>query len=143
MLAWRREPSCSAFPGSSPLAKPSQGTMQIHLGGTSAEGILARTIFFRARIYSREKCSEISPEMFEPLFCGSRTIPAKIPGRSPSQKTKRFTDELLQERRENRFTCRCTYRATISTPMSGRKSFARSENTQEQELFLYRVYMNE
>ena len=51
---------------------------------------LARYIFFEARIFSR-KCSEVFPEMFEPLFCGSekiRKIPAKFPAKFPSQKQK-------------------------------------------------------
>ena len=45
--------------------------------------------------FSREKCSEIDPEMLEPLFCGSKKFPQNVP---PPK--KKFTDEFLQERRE-------------------------------------------
>ena len=66
----------------------------------------ARKIVFELRI-SYEKCSEISPEIFEALFCGSekfRKSPAKFPTKFPKfpcEKSKKITDELLQERREN------------------------------------------
>ena len=42
---------------------------------------LARKIFFELRI-SYEKCSEIFPEMFEPLFCGLEN-PTKFPANFP------------------------------------------------------------
>ena len=35
----------------------------------------ARKIFFLSHEFSYEKCPEISPESFEPLFCGSEKIP--------------------------------------------------------------------
>ena len=51
---------------------------------------LARNIFSRHE-FSRDKCSEIFPEYFEPLFRGSektRKIPAKFPANfPPPQKT--------------------------------------------------------
>ena len=67
------------------------------LGWHVCRAKLARNIFSR-REFSHEKCSEIFPEIFEPLFCGSekksRKIPAKIPGKLPSQKSKKkITDE--------------------------------------------------
>ena len=34
-----------------------------------------KDFFFSSYEFSHEKCSEISPEMFEPLFCGSAKIP--------------------------------------------------------------------
>ena len=36
---------------------------------------LARKIFCPRHEFSHEKCSEIFPEVFEPLFCGSKKIP--------------------------------------------------------------------
>ena len=63
--------------------------------------------FFSSHEFSYEKCSEIFPEIFEPLFCGSEKIPGKFPPNFPLNfpnfpaKNKKFTDELLQERREN------------------------------------------
>ena len=57
---------------------------------------------FELRI-SYEKCSDIFPEMFEPLFCvseKSHKIPAKFPTKFPCKIKKKITDELLQERRE-------------------------------------------
>ena len=63
--------------------------------------------FFLSHEFSYEKCSEIFPEMFEPLFCGSEKIPGKFPPNFPlnfpnfpAKNKKKFTDELLQERRE-------------------------------------------
>ena len=47
---------------------------------------LARKKKLSRREISREKCSEIFPEMFEPLFCGSekiRKLPAKLPSPPP------------------------------------------------------------
>ena len=68
----------------------------------------ARKIFFSSHEFSYEKCSEIFPEIFEPLFCGSEKIPGKFPPNFPqnfpnfpAKNQKKFTDELLQERREN------------------------------------------
>ena len=43
----------------------------------------AQKIFFRATNFSCEKCSEIFPEIFEPLFCGSEQIPGKFPPNFP------------------------------------------------------------
>ena len=40
--------------------------------------VLMRKVSFEARIFSR-KMSEISPEIFEPLFCGSGKIPLNSP----------------------------------------------------------------
>ena len=64
---------------------------------------MARKIFWGLRI-SHEKCSEISPEIFEPLFCG----PEKIPQNSRqisheislTKINKKITNGLLQGRRE-------------------------------------------
>ena len=63
--------------------------------------------FFSSHEFSHEKCSEIFPENFEPLFCGSEKIPGKFPPNFPlnfpnfpAKNKKKFTDELLQERRE-------------------------------------------
>ena len=39
--------------------------------------------FFSSREFSYEKCSEIFPEIFEPLFCGSEKIPGKFPPNFP------------------------------------------------------------
>ena len=39
--------------------------------------------FFSSHEFSYEKCSEIFPEMFEPLFCGSEKIPGKFPPNFP------------------------------------------------------------
>ena len=57
--------------------------------------------------FSYEKCSEIFPGIFEPLFCGSEKNPGKFPPNFPlnfpnfpAKNQKKFTDELLQERRE-------------------------------------------
>ena len=44
------------------------------LGGTSAERSWHERFFARHE-FSHEKCSEIFPEFFEPLFCGSEKIP--------------------------------------------------------------------
>ena len=67
----------------------------------------ARKIF-SSHVFSYEKCSEIFPENFEPLFCGSEKIPGKFPPNFPlnfpnfpAKNQKKVTDELLQERREN------------------------------------------
>ena len=64
--------------------------------------------FFSSHEFSYEKCSEIFPEIFEPMFCGSEKIPGKFPPNFPlnfpnfpTKNQKKFTDELLQERREN------------------------------------------
>ena len=60
--------------------------------------------------FSYEKCSEIFPEIFEPLFCGSEKshkIPAKFPTKFPKfrcEKSQKITDELLQERREKKMS---------------------------------------
>ena len=66
---------------------------------------------FSSHEFSYEKCSEIFPEIFEPLFCGSEKIPGKFPPNLPlnfpnfpAKNQKKFTDELLQERRENAFS---------------------------------------
>ena len=63
--------------------------------------------FFSSHEFSYEKCSEIFPEIFEPLFCGSEKIPGKFPPNFPlnfpnfpAKNQKKFTDELLQECRE-------------------------------------------
>ena len=65
--------------------------------------------FFSSHEFSYERCSEIFPEIFEPLFCGSEKIPGKFPPNFPlnfpnfpAKNQKKFTDELLQERRENK-----------------------------------------
>ena len=69
---------------------------------------LARMMFSRHE-FSHEKRPEISPEMFEPLFCGSEKIPAKLPPdfrKNPAKfpqnfppnslpKIKKITDELF------------------------------------------------
>ena len=58
------------------------------LTGASAERSRSERIFFLRHKPSHEKCSEIIPEYFEPLFCGSkksRKIPAKFPAKLPSQ----------------------------------------------------------
>ena len=39
--------------------------------------------FFLSYEFSYEKCSEIFPEFFEPLFCGSEKIPGKFPPNFP------------------------------------------------------------
>ena len=39
--------------------------------------------FFSSYEFSYEKCSDIFPEFFEPLFCGSEKIPAKFPTKFP------------------------------------------------------------
>ena len=39
--------------------------------------------FFSSHEFSYEKCSEIFPEIFEPLFCGSEKIPGKFPPNFP------------------------------------------------------------
>ena len=74
----------------------------------------ARKIFFSSHEVSYEKCSEIFPEIFEPLFCGSEKIPGKFPPNFPlnfpnfpAKNQKKFTDELLQERRENKNALSC------------------------------------
>ena len=68
----------------------------------------ARKIFFLSYEFSYEKCPEIFPENFEPLFCGSEKNPAKFPPISHQisqislrKIKKKNADELLQERREN------------------------------------------
>ena len=38
---------------------------------------------FSSHEFSYEKCSEIFPEIFEPLFCGSEKIPGKFPPNFP------------------------------------------------------------
>ena len=38
--------------------------------------------------FSYEKCSEIFPKIVEPLFCGSRKVPAKFPNKFPCEKSK-------------------------------------------------------
>ena len=60
--------------------------------------------FFSSHEFSYEKCSEIFPEFFEPLFCGSERIPGKFPPNFPlnfpnfpAKNQKKITDELLQE----------------------------------------------
>ena len=64
---------------------------------------LARKIFLRHE-FSHEKCSEMFPEIFEPLFCGSGKIPQTSHQMSLPKNKKKFTDELLQGRRENKST---------------------------------------
>ena len=54
----------------------------------SAERILHEIVFVELRI-SYEKFSEIFPEIFEPLFCGSKKS-RKIPAKFPSQKIKQI-----------------------------------------------------
>ena len=39
--------------------------------------------FFSSYEFSYEKCSEIFPEFFEPLFCGSEQVPGKFPPNFP------------------------------------------------------------
>ena len=63
--------------------------------------------FFSSYEFSYEKCSEIFPEFFEPLFCGVRKNAGKFPPNFPlnfpnfpAKNQTKFTDELLQERRE-------------------------------------------
>ena len=76
----------------------------------SAEWILHER-FLSSHEFSYEKCSEIFPEIFEALFCGSEKIPRKFPPNFPLNSLqislrkikKKFTDELLQERREKNF----------------------------------------
>ena len=65
--------------------------------------------FFSSHEFSYEKCSEIFPEIFEPLFCGQKKMPGKFPPNFPlnfpnfpSKNQKKFTDELLQERRKKK-----------------------------------------
>ena len=67
-----------------------------------------KDIFFSSHEFSYEKCSEIFPENFEPLFCGSEKIPGKFPPNFPlnfpnfpAKNRKKITDELLQERGRN------------------------------------------
>ena len=66
--------------------------------------------FFRATNFLTKNAPKISPEIFEPLFCGSEKIPGKSPPNFPLDipnfpaiNQKKFTDELLQERREKLF----------------------------------------
>ena len=63
--------------------------------------------FFELRIFIR-KCSEILPEYFEPLFCGSEKISqtSRQISRQISQRKilKKFPDELLEERRAKKMT---------------------------------------
>ena len=77
--------------------------LAILLGWHVCRKKLARTIFSK-RKFSHEKCFEIFPEFFEPLFCGSGKIPQKsrhisLPPNFPPKHRKKITDELLQERR--------------------------------------------
>ena len=68
----------------------------------------ARKIFL-SHEFSYEKCSEIFPEIFEPLFCGSEKSPENSLQISHKffqislRKIKKITDELLQERREKKW----------------------------------------
>ena len=58
--------------------------------------------FFLNYEFSYEKCSEIFPEVFEPLYFGSeRIFPPNFPPNFPAKNQKKNTDELLPERREN------------------------------------------
>ena len=88
---------------------------------------LAR-IFYSRHEFSHEKCSDIFPEMFEPLFCVSeksrkiRAPPPPPPQNFPQNlppKNKKITDELLQERREKNF--RGPWLANPRTPYSIQK----------------------
>ena len=58
------------------------------------------TYFFSSHDFFSRQCSEIFPEMFEPLFCGSEKS-RKIPAKCPSQKSTKNTDEVLQDHQEN------------------------------------------
>ena len=65
--------------------------------------LCTKYLFFLSYESSYEKCPEISPEIFEPLFCGSEKIPQnshQISKISLRKIKKKITDELLQERRE-------------------------------------------
>ena len=71
--------------------------------------------FFLSHEFSYEKCSEIFPEILEPLFCGSDKIPGKFPPNFPlnfpnfpAKNQKKITDELLQERREKKWRFQCS-----------------------------------
>ena len=55
-------------------------------GGTSAEWILHQRFFWSCE-FSYEKCSEIFPEIFEPVYCGSEKIPQN--SRQISLRTKK------------------------------------------------------
>ena len=52
-----------------------------------------RRMFFLSYKLPYEKCSDIFPDIFEPLFCGSEKspkIPAKFPTKFPCQESKRI-----------------------------------------------------
>ena len=76
--------------------------IKISQGGTSAERSWHER-FYLSYDFSREKCSEIFPEMCEPFLCtgqkNSAKFTPKLPPNFPPQNIKKFTDELLQERR--------------------------------------------
>ena len=87
--------------------------------------------FFLSHEFSYEKCSEIFPENFEPLFCGSEKIPGKFPPNFPlnfpnfpAKNPKKFTDELLQERRENLFLSSILVISSQDSSALGYREFA-------------------
>ena len=66
---------------------------------------------------SYEKCSEIFPEFFGPLFCGSeksRKIPAKYPAKFPCKKLKTHRWASAGEQGEQTFTCITAMLSNIS-----------------------------
>ena len=99
----------------------------------------ARKIFFEPRI-SYEKCSEIFPEFFEPLFCGSEKIPWKFPPNFPLN----FPNSLRKIKKNSPTSfCRSAGR-TISvgflTRITGKKAKVRanfSKSSRERGGFWY------
>ena len=53
--------------------------------------------FFSSHEFSSEKCSEIFPEKFEPLFCGSEKNPRKIPSKFPTKFFKFPCDKIKKK----------------------------------------------
>ena len=64
------------------LSKVQILTLVLGVGVFSPEWILHER-FFSSHEFSYEKCSEIFPENFEPLFCGSEKISGKFPPNFP------------------------------------------------------------
>ena len=95
----------------------------------------AQQIFFEPRI-SYEKCSEIFPEIFEPLFCGSEKIPGKFSlnfplnfPNFPAEDQKKAPTSFC--RSAGRTTCCATWVPKIHMTINSRNAYKIMENQQD------------
>ena len=98
---------------------------------------LTREIWFSRHDFSRDKCSEIFPSIFEPFFCGSekiRKIPAKFPANLSSPKSKKSTDELLQTSKVVK-NCQNVFLSHVQQTVSGKTTSQYSPDTISWTLF--------